>query len=206
MKWVPGFCPERVFGGAGEGPHVQTNAMLAPSPGRDFSVGNCGAENSPQKPRSGFLCRNGLTNPERRILLAQGQHCPHGGVSLCPGEILSGKCISSYKAGWSRCRNGFCNSPPVPQKKQISPVLHFCCGNATVSVFRKTQASQSLLPLCDSCYTFSSGDGIPDAFCLSPVKIEHSLLHISYTQRACVLLGARQDQSFLCHGFQQALV
>ena len=49
MKWVPGFCPERVFGGAGEGPHVQTNAMLAPSSRRDFSVGNCGAVNSRQK-------------------------------------------------------------------------------------------------------------------------------------------------------------
>lgn len=49
MKWVPGFCPERVFGGAGEGPHVQTNAMLAPSPRRDFSVGNCGAVNSRQE-------------------------------------------------------------------------------------------------------------------------------------------------------------
>ena len=49
MKWVPGFCPERVFGGAGEGPHVQTNAMLAPSSRRDFSVGNCGTVNSRQK-------------------------------------------------------------------------------------------------------------------------------------------------------------
>ena len=49
MKWVQGFCPERVFGGAGEGPHVQTNAMLAPSPRRDFSVGNGRAVISPKQ-------------------------------------------------------------------------------------------------------------------------------------------------------------
>ena len=81
-----GFCPERVFGGAGEGPHVQTNAMLAPSSRRDFPVGNCGAVNPAKKSRRGFFYRSGHTNPERGILPAQGQHRPHGGVSLRPGD------------------------------------------------------------------------------------------------------------------------
>ena len=86
MKWVPGFCPERVFGGAGEGPHVQTNAMLAPSSRRDFSVGNCGAVNSRQKapqrrplPQWAYKSREknspgtGAAPPSRRRFSASGR-------------------------------------------------------------------------------------------------------------------------------------
>ena len=86
MKWVQGFCPERVFGGAGEGPHVQTNAMLAPSSRRDFSVGNCGAVNfrqeAPQRrplPRWAYESREknspgtGATPPSRRRFPVSGR-------------------------------------------------------------------------------------------------------------------------------------
>lgn len=80
LKVGVGFCPQKVFGGAGALPHVQTNAMLAPSkdgpfsrPGGPIRFPKTGRfrQSGPQRPNVGDLSSCGQNSPARPLKAAQ---------------------------------------------------------------------------------------------------------------------------------------